>query len=206
VSQAAAKPARRTQAQRSAGTRGRLLETTIACLHARGYAATTTLLVAKEAGVSRGAMLHQFPTKVDLMLFVVREAYAEELALYSALLAAIAEPGARIASLPEMVAKVLGRPAGMAVLEIMMGSRSDPELAQRLGDLQREIEADSVRAISRYEAAAGQAFPPALVRLVVWAVRGLSVAQMLTGDAAATAESVRLLGRLLETAGMDPAG
>lgn len=194
------KPPRRTQAQRSADTRARLLETTIRCLHERGYIATTTMLVIAEAGVSRGAMLHQFPTRVDLMLFVVREAYAEELALYAELMSAIAAPDARLASLPEMALQVLSRPAGLAVLEIMMGSRSDPELAERLGALQREIEADSLKAIDRYETAAGQAFPPALVRLVVWAIRGLSLAQMLTGDAEATAESVKLFGRLLETA------
>jgi AcrR family transcriptional regulator len=194
------KPPRRTQAQRSADTRARLLETTIRCLHERGYAATTTMLVIEQAGVSRGAMLHQFPTRVDLMLFVVREAYAEELALYGELMDAIAEPTARIAGLPEIVQQVLSRPAGVAVLEIMMGSRSDPELAERLGALQQEIEARSLKVIGRYETTGTRPFAPALVRLVVWAIRGLSLAQMLTGDADATAQSVKLFGQLLEAA------
>ena len=197
---AALKPARRSQVERSATTRARLYAAAVDCLHQRGYAATTTLMVAERAGIGRGTMLHQFPTKVELMLFVVRQAYVEELALYAELMDAVAEPRARLAGLPEMALKVLSRPAGVAVLEIMLGSRGDPALAARLGEVQRDIEARSLKALDSFETSASQAFPPALVRLVVWAVRGLSVAQMLTGDAEATADSVKLFGRLLEAA------
>ena len=51
---------RRTQAERSAETRQRLIAAAIDALCRLGYAATSTVLVADNAGVSRGAMLHQF--------------------------------------------------------------------------------------------------------------------------------------------------
>jgi len=54
---------RRSNAQRSAETRRRLIKAAITCLHVNGYAATTTVAIADKAKVSRGAMLHQFPTK-----------------------------------------------------------------------------------------------------------------------------------------------
>lgn len=190
---------RRTQAERSAETRARMLEATVRCLRERGYAATTTLLVAEEAGVSRGAMLHQFPTKVDLMLFVVREVYRDELRAYARLLDALPDDRARLSAIPEVVWEVLSRPAGVAVLEIMLGSRSDPVLAERLGPLQQEIEADSFAQVRSYERSLGREIPTAYIRLVVWAVRGLSIAQMLTTDADGITDSVRFLRQLLES-------
>ena len=58
---------RRTQADRTADTRRRALDATIRCLARDGYAATTTTKVAQEAGISRGGMLHHFPTRAELL-------------------------------------------------------------------------------------------------------------------------------------------
>src|SRR5262252_1706823 len=58
---------RRTQAERSASTRGRLLDATISCLHDLGYAGTSTPEIARRARLSRGAQLHHFPTKAELV-------------------------------------------------------------------------------------------------------------------------------------------
>jgi AcrR family transcriptional regulator len=149
--------------------------------------------VAEEAAVSRGAMLHQFPTRTDLMLFVVRSVYEEELHAYAARFAAIPDPREQLLSLPEIVWEVLSRPSGVAVLEILQGARSDPELAERLRPLQARIEANSFTQVGRLAQAAGRTAPPALIRLVVWAVRGLSIAQTLSDDPAAGRDSIRLL-------------
>ncbi len=51
--------------------RARLLEATVDCLVERGFAGTTTTLVSERAGVSRGAQLHHFPTKNDLVVAAV---------------------------------------------------------------------------------------------------------------------------------------
>lgn len=111
---AATRTPRRTQAERSAETRRILLETMIACLHARGDAATTTLLVAELAGLSWGAMLHQFPTRVDLMMFVAQSVFDDEVAIYDARLAAIPDFKARLYAFPQIVWDVLSRPSGAA--------------------------------------------------------------------------------------------
>lgn len=55
------------QKRKSAQTREVLLSATMECLAHNGYADTTTQLVSKTAGISRGAMLHHFATKFDLM-------------------------------------------------------------------------------------------------------------------------------------------
>lgn len=191
------RPARRTQAERSSETRRILLETTITCLHTHGYAATTTLLVAQEAGLSRGAMLHQFPTRVDLMTFVVQSVFDDEVAIYDARLAAISDPKERMYAFPQIVWEVLSRPSGVAVLEILQGSRSDPDLTERLAPLQAEIEQNALALLGRWFGDGGSG-SKALMRLVVWAVRGLSIAQVLAPDPEEIQKSVTLLRRMLE--------
>ncbi|AQT78465.1 TetR family transcriptional regulator [Mycolicibacterium litorale] len=62
---------RRTQSQRTALTRRRLLEATVDCLIAHGYAGTTTHRIAARAGVTRGAQVHHFPSKEALVVAAV---------------------------------------------------------------------------------------------------------------------------------------
>ena len=55
------------QAQKSAMTRDRILDAAINCFVNLGYTNVTTAKVASAAGVSRGAMLHHFPSKTELI-------------------------------------------------------------------------------------------------------------------------------------------
>ena len=86
---------RLTQAERSGRTRERLIQAAIEALFRFGYAATSTTLVAEMAGVSRGAMVHQFSTKVMLMSAVASATYDADIAAYSAATAAVTDPVAR---------------------------------------------------------------------------------------------------------------
>jgi len=191
------KPPRRSQESRSAATRARLLEVAIESLYTSGYAATSTTVVAEGAGVSRGAMLHQFPTKVDLMLFVVQAVYEEDIRLYHEALDPIADPKERLRAFPRAVWQVLCRPAGVAVLEIMQGSRSDPVLSERLKPLQKQIEEDSYKQAGALLSWGERAASPEKSRLLVWAFRGLSIARLLADDPAEIEKSVNLLSELL---------
>ena len=62
---------RRTQEERSAATRGALVAAARRLFGERGYAAVGTPEIAKAAGVTRGAMYHQFADKAALFLAVV---------------------------------------------------------------------------------------------------------------------------------------
>src|SRR5215475_8730258 len=59
------------QEERSRAMRARLMEATIECLVERGFGGTSTTLISERAGVSRGAQLHHFPTKNDLVVAAV---------------------------------------------------------------------------------------------------------------------------------------
>ena len=59
------------QQRKSALTRTTILEAAIDCLEQYGYARTTTQLIAQTAGISRGAMLHHYATKQELIAAVI---------------------------------------------------------------------------------------------------------------------------------------
>lgn len=59
------------QQRKSALTRTTILEAAIDCLEQHGYARTTTQLIAQTAGISRGAMLHHYATKQELIAAVI---------------------------------------------------------------------------------------------------------------------------------------
>lgn len=54
------------QAQKSIMTREAIFDAAIECLIDLGYGGTTTALIAEHAGVSRGAMLHHFPSRAEV--------------------------------------------------------------------------------------------------------------------------------------------
>src|SRR6476661_5018637 len=66
-------PARapRTQQQRRDETRRALLDAAVESLIEVGFARTTTLEVQRRADVSRGALLHHFPSKAELLVAAV---------------------------------------------------------------------------------------------------------------------------------------
>jgi AcrR family transcriptional regulator len=63
--------ARKTQEQRSTATRDALIRAAIDLIAERGYAATTTNLVADRAGLSRGALQHHFKSRDELIAAVM---------------------------------------------------------------------------------------------------------------------------------------
>ncbi|WP_221364494.1 TetR/AcrR family transcriptional regulator [Sphingomonas jinjuensis] len=191
---------RRPQAERSADTRAKVIEAAIACLHRAGYSATTISTVADEAGVSRGAMTHHFPAKTDLMLAVVAAVFEEDGVLYGRTIAKM-DPIAWLRALPETMWAVMSRPAGIAVMEIMLASRSDPSLAEPLRALQSRIDDQAHRwSRERIRAAGLEPLPDAdaLHELWVAALRGLALestfmnnAENVRGALAALSDSMR---------------
>jgi AcrR family transcriptional regulator len=57
---------REPRQDRSRATRARLLESAVSCLAELGWSGATVAVIAANAGVSRGAAQHYFPTREDL--------------------------------------------------------------------------------------------------------------------------------------------
>ena len=193
-------PASRTQVERSASSRRRLVAAAISCLNRHGYGATTLMLITQEAGISRGGLFHQYSSKADLMLDVVKSVFDHEVQLYRERLDLIDDPKERLLSILDAGWDILNRPGAIAVLEVMVGSRSDRELSAQLISLQKELEARIDATMQEHYLAAG--VNPTLVgaplrRLVAAAIRGLSIQRTLMTDDKDLVESVSVLKQMV---------
>lgn len=70
------------QQTKSENTRTTILDAALDCFYELGYAQTTTEKIAKRAGVSRGAMLHHFPSRADLIRAAVKHLHQKRLTLF----------------------------------------------------------------------------------------------------------------------------
>ena len=170
------KPRPRTQAERSAQTRKRIMRAAITSLYRNGYSATSTIVVANDAKVSRGAMLHQFPTKAEMMAGVLDAVYEEQSAYYLRVLGAIEDPVERLVQMTRAAWNAFKRPAGVAQMEIFLAARSDPDLKPIVRKANKRIDAESRRGVAYLARAAGIGDAKtidAIWALGVSAVRGL---------------------------------
>ena len=130
---------RRTQAERSAATRERLLEATVASLIDSGYAHTTTTAIADRAGVSRGAQMHHFPSKAELVAAAVdylAERRAEQLRAEAAQLP---EGRDRVGRALDLLWESHRGPLFQAALELWVAARTDAELRARLTPVETKL-------------------------------------------------------------------
>ncbi|KQY62601.1 MULTISPECIES: TetR/AcrR family transcriptional regulator [unclassified Nocardioides] len=180
------------QEQRTRVMRQRLLEATVECLVEVGFSGTSTTLVSRRAGVSRGAQLHHFPTKNDLVLAAV-EHLTEKRGLE---LAAAAEGLPRGARRTRAVLSMLGdhftSPVFTAALELWVAARTDPGLLESVGPLEqrvgRETHRLTVELLGIDESVPGNR---ELVQATLDLVRGLGLADTISDDA-------RRRGRILD--------
>ncbi|WP_174280007.1 TetR/AcrR family transcriptional regulator [Sphingomonas bacterium] len=198
---------RRTQAERSAATRTRILEAAIASLYRHGYGATTTVMVAATAKVSRGAMLHHFPSKADLMLATLAEVMQRSAANFQAAASRIDDAWERYAALPDLRLESALEPAGVAFMEIMVGARSDEAVSERLDEFRVRLAPRPAQRMADWARASGVEVTDrdqAVSRTVSLAILGLAIQkQVLPGI---DTEEVLTVLRDLKRGAMEPAG
>ncbi|MFP8879884.1 MAG: TetR/AcrR family transcriptional regulator [Myxococcota bacterium] len=68
-------PRRRTQADRSATTRTKILAAVVQCVDELGLAGTTSQAIAGSAGVTVGAVQHHFASKADVLRAVLEDSF-----------------------------------------------------------------------------------------------------------------------------------
>ncbi len=118
----------RTQQQRRDETRGALLDAAVESLIEVGFARTTTLEVQRRADVSRGALLHHFPSKAELLGSAVdhlAEMRAKEL---KRLAAGLPEGRARTDAVLGLLWQCFSGTFFQVTMELRTAARTDPEL------------------------------------------------------------------------------
>ena len=150
-----------------------------------GWSGTTTTLIAQRAGVSRGAQLHHYPTKAELVLAAVThlaERRAEEIRTEASTLKAqsLAE---RVDRVVDLLAAAFTGPLFVAALELWVAGRTDPELREALVPLEARIGREMHRlAVSLLGADESKPGVRQAVQATLDLLRGLGVANLLTDD------------------------
>ena len=131
-------PIRVPQVERTRAMRLRLMEATVESLVEVGWAGTTTTVVSRRAGVSRGAQLHHFPSKQALVVAAVEHLTDRRRVEMRRQEEALGEPG-RIRGVLEILAAQFVSPVFFAALELWVAARTDDELRASVGPLERRI-------------------------------------------------------------------
>lgn len=190
-------PARVPQEERTRAMRGRLLEAAVECLVESGWSGTTTTLVSRRAGVSRGAQLHHFPTKSALVLAAVEHLSAVRAEELHRAATGLPRGRRRTRAVLEMLAEHYTSPLFTAALELWVAARTDPELHAAVAPLEqrigRETHRTTVDLLGVDESRPGGR---ELVQATLDLVRGLGLADTLTDD---TARRRRILDQWART-------
>ncbi|MEN0060703.1 MAG: TetR/AcrR family transcriptional regulator [Myxococcota bacterium] len=193
-------PARRPQAERRRDTQRKLTNAVVRCLDQLGYAQTSITAVQEAAGVSRGAVLHHFPSKLELIAGTAKVLLTQALERTQD-----AEPWRGATSVEELVVHywrtVVDTPAGRAYLEILGACRTDEELRAAVQEVVEEWESGlTSAALERFIGRPMPTKPDDVVAL--WGMcrsflRGLLLDMSV--DSQRSEQQVRLFARLLST-------
>lgn len=195
------KSPRRTQTERSDRTRKLLHEATIELLMEAGYSNTTSLGIAKRAGVSRGAQTHHYPEKIDLIVAATED-------MFDTFAEGLAEQARHLRSghlsleafLELVWLRMLEGDWFYASLEIIVAARGDDQLRQRLQPAIFALH-------NRFEAIWRDTFEPApgahedpivIMNIFLNVFRGMAVQAVLRPDKAFLQDMLRVVTSLLQ--------
>ncbi len=184
---------------RSASTRRKLLDATIASLFEVGYFQTSTVVVTERAGVSRGAMLHHFPSKADLIMAASEHIVVQRRDTHNDRLGKLATDREKFLALIDVLWEAFQTPSGIARIEIMVGARSDPEIGPRFRELNDRLEErhkEVVWDLAQRLGVRDRKKVRAFVQLYAAALRGLAIDSLSPGSRADIKGGIALLKEL----------
>ena len=177
-------PVRVPQEERTRLMRARLLEATVECLVEHGFSGTSTTLVSQRAGVSRGAQLHHFPTKNDLVVAAVEHISTVRGDELGGALADAPTGEGRTRAVLQILADHFTAPIFTAALELWVAARTDPQLSEAVQRLEQKVGRQSHQLTATALGVDGTARGTReLVQATLDLVRGLGLANTISDDA-----------------------
>jgi AcrR family transcriptional regulator len=185
------------QAERSAATKERLLDATVRCVIERGYRATSLPEVCRRAGVSRGAQLHHYKTKQELVAAAVEHLLSQRLVELELRLRQTAGGVLDLSDAASRIWAVYTGDTFYAWLELTVAARTEPALRALVAGL-------DARFVERAERMCGALLLPhvtepreiaATTRLILAIFDGLATHRILTGDDTLPRDALRAAAR-----------
>lgn len=181
-----ARPARRTQAERSAETRERIILAAIELLRSRGFAGFRVADVTEIAGVSRGAQSHHFHSKTELVLAVFEQVFQQATEQSRNRIAAVQpEDDVVAAMVADAAAFFLGDNFAIG-LDLLGAADRDPELRAAVQTIARDtrMDVESMWLAELQRRGLSRSAADDVLWLVFSMIRGLPVRQLWQNDAA----------------------
>jgi AcrR family transcriptional regulator len=174
----------RTQAERSEETQTRILKAAANLIRKRGYARFRTAEVANEAGVSRGAQLHHFPTKDSLVVATLEYVFEQAQILSRRRAAAVNRPRDLIEAVIEDAREFFFSEHFMVAIDIVLSTSTDQSVRKHILDISRKARRPVETAWSEALAASGVPNPLAsqIVALTLGLVRGMALRTLWDND------------------------
>lgn len=152
-------------------------------LATRGWEASSVTVIAAEAGTSRGALQHHFPTREDLSIAALDYMFEQR----SQILAGFGVPDLsgqdRVAAVTEMLVDIYATSLFRAALQVWAAAAVDPALNERVGPLERRFGREVHRlAVNLYGVDDSDPGVRALIQATLDLARGLALANILTDD------------------------
>jgi len=141
-------PRRRSQEERRGETQGAVLDATVECLADLGYSRTTTTRIARRAGVSRGALLHYYASKIALLTSAVEHIFRRRMEEFRTAFAALPAEVDRRGAAIDLLWGMFSSSTFYAWLELVVAARSDRKLLREVSRITSEF-ADDVLATFR---------------------------------------------------------
>ena len=196
---------RTPQSERTAAMRLRLMEATVESLVELGWSGTSTTVVSRRAGVSRGAQLHHFPTKQALVVGAVEHLTERRRDELTRAALELPEQG-RTKAVLDVLAAQFTSPVFFAALELWVAARTDAELHEAVAPLERRLGREThAHAVQLLDVDETRGCNRALVQATLDLLRGLGLAASLSDDTARRASILDAWAHTLE-AGLDKTG
>jgi AcrR family transcriptional regulator len=190
---------RRTQEQRRAEMRDRLLDATIESLLEDGYAATTLRAVAARAGVSSGAMTHHFPRRVDLVGAAVERLTEQRVAALRAAADQLpVEQAERVPALLNIVWVDFSSDLFAIAVKLWIAADDDPDLYERLVPTERLLAREIATAVAELSVDFSRDDLAARVTAVLATMRGLALTDAFLPRRRGSSEQWALVRPVLE--------
>lgn len=174
----------RTQAERSEETRTRILKAAANLIRRRGYARFRTAEVAAEAGLSRGAQLHHFPTKDSLVVATLEFVFKQAQDVSRRRASAVNRPRDLIETVIADAREFFFSEHFMVAIDIVLSTSTDDGVRKQILDISRKARRPVETAWAEAFAASGvpASVSADIVALTLSLVRGMALRTLWDND------------------------
>jgi AcrR family transcriptional regulator len=127
------------QARKSQATQRLIIDTATKCIAKYGYHETTYIRISEESGISRGAMRHHFPSRIDIMKATIEFLHQKRLSAFRKAAANTPDGPTRTRASIEALWQHVNHPMFMVFIDLALAACKDRELAALFRPAQRRF-------------------------------------------------------------------